>query len=95
MDAVLTTAIAEKRLIAFVYHNDYRIVEPHSYGRDKKGSDVLCGWQRKGRFADAPDWRLYAVAEMKSLEMLRDSFDGARLGYKRGDRRMTTIHAQL
>jgi hypothetical protein len=95
MNPAVTSAIQTKHLLEFYYENVRRVVEPHCYGRDTAGNDALCAWQLTGELGDRADWRFYVLSKISALRQLPESFDHARPGYKRGDKRMTTIYAQL
>ena len=51
--------------------------------------------QRVECAGDAPDWRYYEISKMIGLQVQAQSFANARIGYKRGDKRMSTIYAQI
>jgi predicted DNA-binding transcriptional regulator YafY len=95
MNNTIVSAIQNKQLLSFQYDNVTRTVEPHTYGRDKKGNDVVSAWQLSGKSGDPPAWRLYEVSRLAGLRVLPQHFANARPQYKRNDSRMTTIYAQL
>ncbi len=41
MHQTILTAVKEQRTLTFTYHGERRHVEPHCYGRDKKGHDAV------------------------------------------------------
>ena len=76
----ITRAIAEKRLIEFMYKEFVRIAEPHVYGV-YKGKYQLLTYQIAGdssRPEDLPNWRRVDLEEMRSLRVLDETFPGAR-----------------
>lgn len=77
-------AIEHCRLLHFYYEGYFRVVEPHVYGSDAAGRDVLYGYQIAG--ADAlgrhTGWKSYLVLDMNSLLGLDAHFVGPRAGYK-------------
>src|SRR6266481_1236501 len=76
---IILTAIQEKRLLRFSYHDKDRIVEPHDYGI-QKGVVNLFAYQIAGESSSSslPDWRKFAVSRMSSLELLDEIFPGSR-----------------
>jgi predicted DNA-binding transcriptional regulator YafY len=76
---LILTAIHEKRLLRFYYHDKPRIVEPHDYGI-QKGIAYLFTYQTAGESSSSslPDWRKFAVVNMSSVQLLEQSFPGGR-----------------
>lgn len=76
---LILTAIHERRLLHFSYHDKDRIVEPHDYGI-QKGIVNLFTYQTGGESGSSrlPDWRKFAVLSMSSLKLLDESFVGSR-----------------
>ena len=64
----ILTAIHERRLLRFKYHDKERIVEPQDYGI-QKGVVNLFTYQTAGESSSSrlPDWRKFAVLNMSSL----------------------------
>jgi hypothetical protein len=78
IDALLRTAIEQKRLIQFVYKNKPRILEPHDYGVHK-GQIKLFGYQVGGLSSEPiPNWRWALVHSISDLRLLRQTFPGRR-----------------
>jgi predicted DNA-binding transcriptional regulator YafY len=77
---LILTAIHERRLLRFRYHDKDRIVEPHDYGI-QKGIVNLFTYQTAGESSSSrlPDWRKFAVLSMSSLKLLDETFTGSRL----------------
>ncbi|GAA4400449.1 hypothetical protein [Quisquiliibacterium transsilvanicum] len=96
-DQRIVDAINDRKLIRFTYHGHLRVVEPHTYGRDRKNHDAVRGYQVGGSSSSTslPEWRVFHVAEMTGLSVTSRGFPGARPGYVRGDTAMTAIYAQL
>jgi hypothetical protein len=76
---LILTAIHEKRLLRFKYHDKDRIVEPHDYGI-QKGMVSLFIFQTAGESSSSrlPDWRKFAVLRMSAIELMDQSFPGGR-----------------
>ena len=75
----ILTAIHERRLLRFTYHDKERIVEPQDYGI-QKGVANLFTYQTAGESSSSrlPDWRKFAVLSMSSVELLDETFPGSR-----------------
>lgn len=92
----ISTAINNRQVLNFVYGEKPRIVEPHAYGLDAKGNGLLRGYQVDGESATNPKaWKLFSVDKIDELAVSPQSFTKARSGYKKGDRVMDVIFAQL
>ena len=68
-----------------------RIVEPHVYGTNTQGNELLRAFQVNGASASGQHngWKLFRVDRIISMTVLAEVFNGARPDYKRGDRAMT------
>ena len=75
----LVRAIADKRLVEFVYKTGRRIVEPHDYGI-RSGAESLLGFQIGGESqSGAPHgWRHFDVDQIRHLRVLERRFGGTR-----------------
>lgn len=94
---IIADAIGHRQLLSFRYDGYIRIVEPHTYGIDKKGHETLRAYQISGGSdsGESVGWKIFHVSDMRSLSVISESFPAPRLGYKRGDRAFATIRAQL
>ncbi|MGB9119874.1 MAG: hypothetical protein WCE73_04585 [Candidatus Angelobacter sp.] len=65
---LILTAIHERRLLRFRYHDKDRVVEPQDYGI-QKGTANLFTYQVAGESGSSPlpDWCKFAVLSMSSL----------------------------
>ncbi len=90
-------AINNLQLISFTYDGYSRVVEPHTFGEDKKGHSFLRAYQVRGgsKSGQVPDWRFFHRDEMYGVSVLQETFAGPRSGYKRGDEAFDTIFCQL
>lgn len=81
----ICNALAGRHLLRFRYkdHSTATVVEPYTYGINKKGHHVLSAWLVSGETHDlhAPFWRLYLESEMSQVEVLKDRFESNRTGY--------------
>jgi hypothetical protein len=96
VDSMLVDAIDQRHTIMFDYEGAERIVEPHCYGVTKKGKEAIRGYQVGGYSSSGRmGWRLFSVDKVRNLSVGKDVFSAPRPGYKRGDRDMETIYAQI
>jgi hypothetical protein len=78
IDALIRTAIEQKRLVQLVYLNKCRILEPHDYGVHK-GSVKLLGYQVGGSSSGRlPSWRWMEVSSISEIHLLNRKFPGGR-----------------
>jgi hypothetical protein len=76
----LVHAIADKRLIEFVYRvGRTRIVEPHDYGI-RGGVESLLGFQIGGESQSGTPhgWKQFDIDQMRQLRVLERRFAGTR-----------------
>jgi hypothetical protein len=78
-DQLLRSAIAGKRLVAFVLGGCRRIAEPHDYGI-YRGERRLFFYQVGGesRSRPATGWRWAILSKVSGLEVLDETFAGSR-----------------
>lgn len=90
-DAIQTMTILELR-----YHDYTRTVEPHAYGRDKAGDEILRCYQIAGgsQSGERVGWKLLKVAEIYASHKTKQTFK-IRPEYRRNDSAMQYIFAQL
>ena len=96
MNKVLCDSINERNIVELRYSGYSRIVEPHAYGRDKGGDEILRCYQVSGgsESGERSGWKLLKVREIYSLQPESTSFT-PRSGYKRGDKAMEHIFCQI
>ncbi|KFN38235.1 hypothetical protein KN63_05030 [Smithella sp. F21] len=97
MNHTIINAIQQKKLLSLSYDGITRTVEPHAYGVSSKGNELLrCYQVRGGHGSEKPhDWDLLTVSKIVALTDTEEHFSGARPDYKRDDKAMQTIYAQL
>ena len=77
--ALLRFAIANKRLIRFVYNSKLRIAEPHDYGV-KTGVPKLLAYQVSGQSTSVVrGWKLLDISKIEDLVVLERTFGGTRV----------------
>jgi hypothetical protein len=95
--AVIREAISRMKRIEFQYDGGRRVVEPHCLGVTTAGNAALRGYQISGFSVSGkvPDWHMFVLEKVSGLTILSESFHSARPGYRRGDRGMERIVAEL
>lgn len=92
-------AIKDLKIITFTYDNEYRMVEPHSYGWNKNtGNNLLWGYQIEGGSVSGrpiPGWRLFNLSKIRNLIVTDKTFPHARAGYDPNDRRIHIVFERL
>ncbi|HEX7979814.1 MAG TPA: hypothetical protein VF461_14500 [Gemmatimonadaceae bacterium] len=93
----LCGAIQRRSLVMFEYGDLIRVVEPHRFGVNSAGHEMLSGWLRAGysRSDPAGGWRNYLLHEVSALQVLDAPFAGARPGYAAQDPRMPLVFCEL
>ena len=95
--AQLCAAIRRRSLVMFEYGDLIRVVEPHRFGINSAGHEMLSGWLRAGysRSDPAGGWRNYLVSDVSALQVLDAPFAGTRPGYVAPDPRMREVYCEL
>lgn len=95
--AEISSAIANRHLLAFSYGDYPRIVEPHTFGIIRGGRHALCGFQVGGgsQSGQGIGWKTFYVADMSGPTELKRSFARPRPEYRKGDRGFATILTEL
>ncbi|MCE5265654.1 MAG: WYL domain-containing protein [Deltaproteobacteria bacterium] len=89
-------AIINRKVLSFTYSGITRVVEPHAVGVSRAGNDVLRCFQIQGsHLTPGHEWDLCKISDMSNLSTTGQCFKGERQGYKRGDKHMTAIYAEL
>jgi hypothetical protein len=97
LGAQLCGAIQRHSLVMFEYGDLIRVVEPHRFGVNSAGHEMLSGWLRAGysRSDPAGGWRNYLLSDVSALQVLDAPFSGARPGYATQDPRMREVFCEL
>jgi hypothetical protein len=93
--AIICTAINSKQVLRVRYHEKVRLLEPYLLGEYSDNRPFLLAWMAhcEDNAAKAPGWQHYLVSQIGSLEVLAQTFDGARADYNpAGDKRIRRIH---
>lgn len=79
MDAMIRSAIKEKRMLEFCYKGSFRVVEPHVYG-NKGGEDGIMAYQVRGESSSGkPEgWKRMYLKDVTGIKILDEKFPGRR-----------------
>jgi hypothetical protein len=93
----LVDAIRDKHLVRLRHGGLLRFIEPHVYGRNEAGDELLHAWQVEGGSGSGErhGWKLFRVDEISSISVLAEHFLVGRPGYTRDHKEMAVIYAQL
>ena len=97
MNQTICNAINNKCVLRFTYHGHHRVVEPQAHGLSQRLNEVVCCYQTGGtsHSGKVPDRRLMKVSQIEFLTVTKEHFAGVRSGYRKGDKRMSTIFCEL
>ncbi len=76
MNRLIVAAGEQRRLLKLAYSAGNRIVEPHAYGLDGQGRELLRCYQLAGESASGgrAGWKLLRAGDIASVEVLDVSF---------------------
>ena len=97
MNNVIKNTVETKTILEFTYDEHHRVVEPHAHGISTAGNEVLRCYQIAGGSVHGavPGWHLMKISKMVNIIATDSHFAAPRSEYKKGDKGMTTIYAQL
>lgn len=92
---IIKQAIRDKKLIQFWYHNNQRIAEPHVLGITTQDKLTVLTMQVGGYSSSGglPDWRMFHVDEISSLQVLNQTFQVSRTWYNPRESDFKIIYA--
>jgi hypothetical protein len=91
-------AINDRLLVSFSYEGFERLVIPAAYGLNQNtGNELVRGYQVGGSDEKRaiPAWSIFRVDRVTGGRILDEHFGSDPPGYRRNDRGMDVIHAQL
>lgn len=96
MNQNIQSAIHDRCMLELRYNGYSRTVEPHAYGRDRGGEEILRCFQVAGgsESGERTGWKLLKVADAYSVSQMHAQFS-PRPEYKRGDKAMQYIFCEL
>lgn len=97
MQNTLVEAINTRAILQLRYKGVVRVVEPHAYGINEPGHEVLSCYQISGgsNSSRSSPWKLLLIDEILDLTVTQENFSGARPEYVRNSKSFTRIFAQL
>jgi hypothetical protein len=96
LKTIIINAIQSREYLSFSYSGLQRVVQPAAVGISTAGKDVLrCFQTEGGHIASGHDWDLFELSKISNLKATGTSFTNNPPGYRRGDKGMTRIYAQL
>lgn len=92
----IINAIRNREVLSFTYDGLARIVEPHAVGVSTAGNNVLrCYQTQGGHVTPGHELDFCKISKIFGLRTTGQHFVGERPGYRRGDKDMATIFAEL
>ncbi|MCT8338573.1 WYL domain-containing protein [Flavobacteriaceae bacterium TK19130] len=96
MNTEIKDAIRNQNLIEFNYDGGSRTVEPHCYGITTAGNEGLRAYQVDGYSSSGRmGWKMFDLGKASSINVLAETFESPRPGYKKGDRGMDHIYQEV
>jgi hypothetical protein len=90
---LIVEAIRNRTLVLVDYEQSLVRVEPHIYGRDAKGREILFGWAKTT--AKQGGWTIEPLDEARSVRPLPGEFLGPRPGYDRDNPQFDVVFARV
>ena len=96
MNPVICTAIRNRRTLQVLYHGHTRLIEPHVYGVDTTGEEMLSCYQVTGGSASGEDtgWKSLKSAQLSEVITTSRHFR-PRPEFRAGDRAMREIYCEV
>lgn len=96
MKQIIVDAIRNRQVLTFTYSGITRSVEPHAVGISRTGKEVLrCFQTHGGHITPGHEWDLCELNKISDLKPSGAIFQAPRADYRRGDRHMSHIFAEL
>jgi hypothetical protein len=94
---VIAAAIDARQRLHFVYHGYARTVEPHTFGADARGIELLCGYQTAGgsRSGNSAGWKFFRIVDISNISSENVELFPPRPEYRKNDGAFAIIAAQL
>ncbi|MBP2851054.1 hypothetical protein [Dickeya oryzae] len=93
---LIIDAINQRKEIIFTYSGLNRTAQPAAVGESTSGNIVLRCFQTKGAHVTAGhEWDLCRVDQISNLSITENVFDDDPPNYRKGDRGMRKIFAEL
>lgn len=97
MQQAICDAIEAHHLLKLDYGGTARIVEPHIYGHDSHGHELLSAYQVSGGSlsGEHSGWKLFDLTKVGDLRVLSARFRKPRAAYNPGDRTFRAVYSRL
>lgn len=94
---IAVEALTSGKCLELRYDGFARIVEVHAVGLTEDNNPIMRVWQVRGGSVSGErvGWKLMRLDETFSAHVIDEKSNAPRPGYKRGDRDMKVITAQL
>lgn len=94
---LIAEAIATQHLLQLDYAGSTRIVEPHIYGLDAQGREVLSAYQVTGGSisGETTGWKTFEIAKVTDVEVLAAHFSRPRREYNPADAMFQIVYSRL
>lgn len=95
MNQEIIDAIENQNVIEFNYDGELRVVEPYCYGKTTAGNEGLRAYQIDGFSSSGKmGWKMYDLGKADDIEVSDEPFS-TKNDYKRGDKGMSEIYAEI
>ena len=92
----IINAIRNREVLLFTYSGFDRTVQPAAVGESRAGKDVIrCYQTAGGHVTPGHEWDLCEISKISNLRANGQHFSGEPPEYKRGDKGMVKIYAEL
>lgn len=92
----IKSAIINREEISFTYSGLHRVAQPSSVGVSRAGNEVLRCYQTEGGHITAGhEWDLCTISKIVNFQTTGNVFHEDPPGYKKGDKGMSRIYAEL
>jgi len=93
---LIINAIKNRQILSFSYGGYAKVVEPHAVGISGTGKVILrCYQTQGGHVTSGHDWDLCETSKISNLALTGKNFVNVRPGYKKGNKGMSRIYAEL
>lgn len=96
MNQTICQAIQELRVLELRYHGYSRIVEPHIYGEDRTGAQVVRCYQLAGgsESGERAGWKMLKIKDVVVVHLAETNFV-PRPQYRREDKVVRKVYCQI
>jgi len=97
MERSICQAIERHHLLRLGYGGVSRVVEPHIYGEDSHGHELLSAYQVSGgsRSGEPVGWKLFDMTRVQDIEVLPGRFRRPQAAYNPLDRTFRRVYFRL